>query len=514
MRRAVARLSGATPGPTARGFTGRAAGGFTGPVPRPGAGRGAGWRARPAVSLAALAVLAVIAALVTGCTSGASSPAATSVSRSASGLAAASVSGATPTSPASPASQAEAVPVLPSRALASPGCSAATAASPPLGSVHTETLAAGTAPFGVAATPDGRWAFAAVADAVDVLRLGAVSGATSAPLATLVRSVPLPVRPLGATVTPDGKYLLLAARNGALVVSVARAEAGSPGAVLGTLAVPAGTRGAGPSTGPSDSSSAIEVTVSPDGRFAFVTLEYADEAVVFNLAGALGHGFGPADYVGAIPLGDAAVGMAVSPDGRWLYATSEVAVAGQLPAGLATPGGCTGRVPGTATDEPPGALSVIDLARAETDPAHSVVATVAAGYQPVRVVTSADGSQVWVTSRASDDLLCFSAARLAADPARALVAIVRVGSEPVGLAAVRHGALIVVADSNRFAASGASSALSVVNVAAALAGRPAVTGQISTGMFPRDMTVSPDGTLLVSDFSSGQVQAIGTASLP
>jgi hypothetical protein len=36
------------------------------------------------------------------------------------------------------------------------------------------------------------------------------------------------------------------------------------------------------------------------------------------LAGALAYGFGAADYVGAIPLGDAAVGMAVSPDGRWL----------------------------------------------------------------------------------------------------------------------------------------------------------------------------------------------------
>jgi hypothetical protein len=71
-----------------------------------------------------------------------------------------------------------------------------------------------------------------------------------------------------------------------------------------------------------------------------------------------------------------------------------------------------------------------------------------------------------------------------------------------------------VADSNRFAAPGSSSALTVVNVAAALAGRPAVAGQITTGLFPRDMAVSAGGTLLVSDFMSGQVQAVGTASLP
>jgi DNA-binding beta-propeller fold protein YncE len=137
-----------------------------------------------------------------------------------------------------------------------------------------------------------------------------------------------------------------------------------------------------------------------------------------------------------------------------------------------------------------------------------------AGDQPVRVVTAADGTEVWVTARGSDDLLCFSAARLADDPARALVAVARVGAEPVGLAAVRGGTLLVVADSNRFAASGERAALSVVSVSAALAGRPAIVGDISTGLFPRDMALSPDGTLLVSDYASQHVQAIATANLP
>lgn len=85
--------------------------------------------------------------------------------------------------------------------------------------------------------------------------------------------------------------------------------------MLGTLSAP--SRGA-------LDDSAIEVVVSPDGQFAFVTLEYADRAVVFNLGEALRTGFGAAEYVGSVPLGQAAVGMAISPDGRWLYATSEV----------------------------------------------------------------------------------------------------------------------------------------------------------------------------------------------
>ena len=346
-------------------------------------------------------------------------------------------------------------------------------------------------PFGVAATPDGRWAFVATGTSIEVLRTARAPRALApVPVANIpVAGVGPLTGALGETITRDGRYLLAASDNGAVVISVARAEQRAAGAVLGTLVAPGGaTAGTG----------AIEVAVSPDGRFAFVSLEDAQRAAVFNLGHALAHGFGAADYVGSIPLGLAPVGLAVSPDGRWLYATSEAALASHPAAGTGSPG----------------TLTVIDLRRAETDPAASVVATVDAGCQPVRVITSADGTQVWVTARASDDLLCFSAARLVSDPRRALAAIVRVGEAPVGLAAVRDGALVVVADSDRFAASGASADLDVVNVAAALAGRQAVVGRIPSGLFPRDMTVSPDGTLLVSNYSSGQLEAVDVASIP
>jgi DNA-binding beta-propeller fold protein YncE len=158
-------------------------------------------------------------------------------------------------------------------------------------------------PFGVAATPDGRWAFVAEPGGIDVLR----SGRSLTP--AIVRTIPVTGLPLGLTITADGKYLLAANGNGALVISVARAERDTAGAVLGTLTAPGG---GAPSGGDPGGGSAIEAAVSPDVQFAFVTLEYADKAVVFNLGRALGDGFGPADYVGAIPLGQAAVGMAIS----------------------------------------------------------------------------------------------------------------------------------------------------------------------------------------------------------
>jgi DNA-binding beta-propeller fold protein YncE len=407
----------------------------------------------------------------------------------------------TRTAAPSPTATAPAAP-LPSRTLTSPGCASAASTAGTLRSVATAMLPVPGAPFGVAATPDGHWAFTAItvgasSPSVEVLRLG---GALAP---ALVRDIPVSGEPLGEAITPDGKYLLVANGNdGAVVISVARAEAGTASAVLGTLDAPGGG-GAG------------EIAVSPDGQYAFVTLEQSQSAAVFNLGVALSHGFGPADYVGTIPLGLAPVGVTVSPDGRWLYATSEEGTAA-LSRAIPSPGTTTApaAVPGTTPGEVPGTLTVINLRRAETDPAASVVASVSAGCQPVRVITSAGGSQVWVTVRASDDVLCFSAARLAADPARALVAAVRVGAAPVGLAAVRGGSLLVVADSDRFAATAPNSELDVVNVAAALAGRPAVVGHIPAGVFPRDMTLAPDGRLLVSNYSSNEIEAVDVATIP
>ncbi|MGD0068001.1 MAG: hypothetical protein ABSB76_31790 [Streptosporangiaceae bacterium] len=379
-------------------------------------------------------------------------------------------------------------------------------------------LSTGGSPFGVAVTPDGDYGFATVQDGgtghgvIDVLRMAK----TASGRPVLVRSIPVAGQPLGETITPDGKYLLAADGRGAVVISVARAESGATSAVLGMLAARSGS-GAGQGA---LSASAIEVATSRDGRYAFVTLEYDHQAAVFNLADAVGRGFGSADYVGSIPLGQAAVGLAVSPGDRWLYATSEIAAPAQHPAGLRAPGGGPAVPAGQAAragilpNEPPGTLTLIDLQRAETDPARSVVATVDAGCQPVRVVTAANGTQVWVTARASDDVLCFAAARLVTNPSHALVAVVQVGEAPVGLTVVRDGALVVVADSDRFSVAGAQAGLTVINVADALDRRPAIVGDIPAGRFPRDMTAAPNGTVLVSNFSSGQVEAVDTATIP
>ncbi len=332
------------------------------------------------------------------------------------------------------------------------------------------------APFGAAVTVGGQWAFASLGSGLAVLRLSAGRPAD------LVRWVDLPAYTAGAALTPDGRYLLLATGAGAIVVSVVAAERGSGQQVLGELSAPGVTRAGGD-----------EVAVSAGGRYAFVSLEYTDRIAVFDLAQAIASGFAADSYAGAIPAKFAPVGLAVSPDGRWLYATSEA------------------RNPRTEV----GTLAVISVPRAETDPAASLVATVAAGCNPVRVITSADGSIVWVTARASDALLAFSADRLRTDPAHALLADVRVGEAPVGLALGQHGSLVVVADSNRFGTSGKSASLAVVDVPDALAGRPALVGYLPAGQFPRDMAASPaGGTVVVANYESGQIETVNLAALP
>jgi DNA-binding beta-propeller fold protein YncE len=353
----------------------------------------------------------------------------------------------------------------------SPGCSTAQAVPSPLSGVQTALVSVNGSPFDVATAGD--LSFVSLGSSI-----GVFSDASFAP--SLVRTVALPESVAGEAVTPDGRFLLAATNSGVIVLSLWALVLGVSNAVVGSLSAPGGGGG-------------IEVTVSPDGHFVFVSLESTGDIAVFDLQAALTGGFSASDFVGTIPLGEAPVGMALAPGGQYLYAVSETAGPG-------------------ATQ---GSLSVIDLALAETSPQASVRSAVTAGCGAVRVVTSDDGSVVWVTARESDQLLAFSAPKLLADPSGALVAQVEVGEAPVGVALVDSGAFAVVANSNRFSAPGATASLSVVDTAAALGGKPALVGQLSSGAFPRQLALEPNGqTLLVTNFDSGQLEAVNVSQIP
>jgi DNA-binding beta-propeller fold protein YncE len=172
------------------------------------------------------------------------------------------------------------------------------------------------------------------------------------------------------------------------------------------------------------------------------------------------------------------------------------------------PPGC-----GSNPDASVGDLRAVSIADAEHDPAKAVRSVAPAASSPVRVELSDAGQLAWVTARGSDALLGFGTARLQSGKT-SLVADVPVGSAPVGVILVGNDRWAVVADSNRFSGGNSSQWLSVVSIPAALAGQPALAGQIRAGAFPRQFALSPDGqTLYVTNFSSRQLETISVPAL-
>lgn len=323
-------------------------------------------------------------------------------------------------------------------------------------------------PFGVAVAPDGRWAFVTTGSEVDVYSL---RGGTP----HLEHAVFSPDELLGAATTPNGRYLVAATGSGAEVYATSALEHAGDSQPLGSLT----SRG----------TEAIEVAVSPGGRYVFVSLEDSEEVAVFDLERALEHGFGPSDLVGYVPTGEAPVGLSISPNGRYLYATSQ----------------------DVSPKSNIGTLQVVDLSEAETDPASSVVSVVPAGCNPVRVVST--GDTVYVTARASNSVLAFSAHQLVADSNVSPEHFVEVGEEPVGLALVDRDRDLVVADSNRFDVEGGRSTLSVVLLSPS--GAMTLRAYLPAGAFPRDMALTPNGRLLlVCNYDSNQLEIVPIGRLP
>jgi DNA-binding beta-propeller fold protein YncE/tRNA A-37 threonylcarbamoyl transferase component Bud32 len=349
----------------------------------------------------------------------------------------------------------------------------ATASARHLTSVQQQTITLGGNPFGVVVTPDGQYSFVSLGNAVAVLKNGSGSQAPAR-----VATIPAPGAKKSLAVTPDGQYLLAAEGSGAYVINVKEAEAGNGGgAIMGVI-----TAGAA-------SLQSVEVSISPDSRFAFITLQSSASMAVFDLHEAIASGFRTSGLKGLMPVGSSPVGIAQSPNGRWLYVVSEV------PSG--------------------GRLVVIDMHVAETNPMNGAKTSVAVGGGPARVIVSPDGSVIWVSDRNSNALVALSAAKLLSDPSHSIIAKVSVGANPIGLAFVKDGKEIVVADANLTPVPGDDN-LALIDTQKARSGQPgALLGYISAGRTPRELALEPDGkTLLATDNNSGQLQVIDVGSLP
>jgi hypothetical protein len=264
----------------------------------------------------------------------------------------------------------------------------------------------------------------------------------------------------------------------------------------------------------------LDVQVTPDGKYAFISNEDGVAAgaitsgnigvVALQLDGT-GNVTTGTTLIGQISTGGNGIaGMRLSPDGTRLYVTSEVAAAS-----TAASGGNNPVLSRTSCVEPPGGatlnglLTVINVAVAEATPGPSaILATVDAACSPTRMAESKDEATLWVSARGDDRVLAFSPSLLESNPDNSLLGYASTGgTAPVGIRLCHGDKLLAVANSNRFNTGTANATiLYVANPASA-----SVLQTISTGFFPREITVGlDDSTLYLTNFRSDTIQVIET----
>jgi len=358
------------------------------------------------------------------------------------------------------------------------------------------TLPLPAAPFMVVPSKDGCWVF------VSLTGRGENSGIAvlkrSGGKIELVRVVPFPSSPTGITLTHDGQLLIGAATTLTVIADVRKMTEGAPDAVAGSIG---GGRGS------------IYANTTDDDRLLFVAEENGQSITVIDLERARRNGYAPDAVIGKVPVGLAPIALTLSPDNKWLYTTSQLALPDWNWPKACKPEGAP--VPDSVITNPEGAVIVIDVRRAKTDPAHAVAARVPAGCSPVRMTSSPKGDRIYVSARNSNAVLEFDTAKLVSDGAHAMVGIAPVGDAPVPVMTVDKGRRLIVGNSNRFAGRGGPQSLTVLDTAKISQGLAAVQGIVPAGSFPREMAVSSDQrTLFLTNFGSNSLQVLDIDHLP
>jgi DNA-binding beta-propeller fold protein YncE len=356
-------------------------------------------------------------------------------------------------------------------------------------------------PFQALPSADGCWVFVSMpgGPARGQSKIGVLRRAAGS--LRLERVIPIDGNPTGMVLTHDGRMLIVADGPRVAFIDIEKLTNTRGDAVLGYLDEP-GRLGR------------IYANVTRDDKTLFVADENAQTISVIDLAKIRGSHFHASSIIGKVPTGTLPIALTFSPDEKLLYTTSQSA-----PKALNWPLECK-REGGAATDTTPvtpqGAILVVDVARAQSDPAHSVIGAVPAGCSAVRLVLSPSGDRAYVTARNSNALLAFDRAKLTSDPAHARIGSVTVGTAPVGIAVVDSGRKLVVTNSNRFAGSSNDrQTLTVVDAVRIGSGDGAILGSIPAGAFPREMRVTPDGaTLIVTNFASSSIEMIDLTRLP
>ena len=250
------------------------------------------------------------------------------------------------------------IPLLALGASAQPSGCNAPAASPSV------TITLPSRPFAVRPSADGCQVFVSLMGDNSAKNPGIAILKRAEGRIELLRVVPLKSPPTGLALTHDGKLLIATSGDGPVFLDVERMASGQPNPVLGSFSDGA-------------NSQSIYANISPGDKLLFVSEERAHSITVIDLPRARSNGYKADAIIGKIPVANAPIALTFSPDGKWLYTTSQVA----LP-DWHWPKACKpeGRDPSAAQiTNPEGAVIVVDVARAATDPAQAVAARVQIG---------------------------------------------------------------------------------------------------------------------------------------
>ena len=354
-------------------------------------------------------------------------------------------------------------------------------------------------PFTALPSADGCWIFVSLSSATSSAGSAVAVLSRHNGVIALEQIVHLRGEPAGMVLTHDGKLLIIPNGMGVAFLDVHRLETGEANAVLGYWDNDHVTPGH------------IYASVTSDDRYLFVSNEAAGTISVIDVAAARRSRFLRDPLIGTIPIGSGAVGLALSTDERFLFATVQEIM------GFGWPKRCRPEAdPHAAPDHAEGAVVVIDIKLAISDPRSSVLKWVGAGCNPVRVVTAAEKGEIYVTARGSHTLLVFTQTQLTHPGYDTQPAQIPVGAAPVGVAVIEEGRKIVVTNSDRFAdGSSNTPSLFVVDSSGVASGSARIVGVLPAKGFPREIRTTADGsTMLVTNFSAGTLEIIDLTRTP
>jgi 6-phosphogluconolactonase len=270
--------------------------------------------------------------------------------------------------------------------------------------LSTPTFAGGSAPYGIAMSPNGSFLYVTNYGPSTVSGYVIGSGGLLTPLSTPTFTTGSGPRsdPYGIAVTPSGSFLYVANSNDNTVSAFAIGSSG----LLTPLSTPTFATGTGP----------MEIAVTPNGSFLYVTNFNSNTVSAFAISS---NGLLTPLSTPAFAAGSAPYGIAVTPNGSLLYVTnnynSTVSAytigSGGLLAPLNTPTFATGAFPMAVSVTPNGSFLYVTNSGGNTVSAYAIGSsglltplsppTFTAGTQPFGVAVSPNGSFLYVTNGAS-----------------------------------------------------------------------------------------------------------------